>query len=102
MTRFLPQTPSLIVLNYHRIGNREPTPFDGQLFSATAEEFRRQVDYLKRPPRGRPPPRTTEDVFYERTRRRKVAELLDRLRKGRLERPKLLVEAPVRVVKPGT
>jgi hypothetical protein len=39
-----------------------------------------------------------EKVFYERTRRRKVSELLDELRKERLERPQLLVEAPVRVI----
>jgi hypothetical protein len=39
-----------------------------------------------------------EEVFYERTRRRKVAEVVDGLRKERLERPQLLVEAPVRVI----
>lgn len=39
-----------------------------------------------------------DDVLYERVRRRKVAELLDGLRKDRLERPQVLVEAPVRVV----
>ena len=40
----------------------------------------------------------SEDVFYERTRRRKVAELLDELRRDRLERPQVLVEAPIRVM----
>lgn len=39
-----------------------------------------------------------EDAFYERTRRRKVAGVLEVLRKDRLERPRVLVEAPVRVM----
>src|SRR5579863_7004902 len=39
-----------------------------------------------------------EEVVYENTRRRRVAELLNELRKDRLERPQVLVEAPVRVV----
>lgn len=39
-----------------------------------------------------------EDGYYEVQRRRKVAEVLDRLRIERLEQPRLLVEAPVRVV----
>jgi hypothetical protein len=49
------------------------------------------IDHLRRLAQG-------EDVFYTRTRRRKVAELLAGLRKDRLERPQLLVEAPVRVM----
>jgi hypothetical protein len=40
----------------------------------------------------------SDDVSYEQIRRRKVAGLLDGLRKDRLERPQLLVEAPMRVV----
>jgi hypothetical protein len=40
----------------------------------------------------------TDGVAYERTRRRKIAELLDGMRRDRLERPQVLVEAPVRVV----
>ena len=39
-----------------------------------------------------------EDGYYEVRRRRKVAEVLDRLRIERLQRPQLLVEAPLRVV----
>ena len=39
-----------------------------------------------------------EDAYYEVRRRRKLAALLDRMRQERLERPQLLVEAPVRVV----
>ena len=39
-----------------------------------------------------------EDGYYERNRRRKVAQVLAELRKERLERPQLLVEAPVQVV----
>ena len=40
----------------------------------------------------------SEDVSYERVRRRKIGELIGRLRKDRLERPQLLVEAPVQVM----
>ena len=40
----------------------------------------------------------TEDAGYERTRRRKVAEVIEGLRKDRLERPQVLVAAPVRVM----
>src|ERR1017187_987629 len=36
--------------------------------------------------------------FYERQRRRKVAEILSQLQKERLERPQLLVEAPVQIL----
>jgi hypothetical protein len=39
-----------------------------------------------------------DEGYYERQRRQNVAEILARLQKNRLERPQLLVEAPVRVV----
>ena len=39
-----------------------------------------------------------DDGFYERQRRRKVAEILSQLQKDRLERPQLFVEAPARIV----
>jgi hypothetical protein len=39
-----------------------------------------------------------DNCFYERTRRRRVAEHLDSLRKDRLETPRVLVAAPTRVV----
>jgi peptidoglycan/xylan/chitin deacetylase (PgdA/CDA1 family) len=35
-------------LNYHRIGNAEDDLFDPGVFSATADEFDRQIAYLKR------------------------------------------------------
>lgn len=38
-----------------------------------------------------------DDGYYERQRRRKVAEILVQLQKERLERPQLLVEAPVQI-----
>jgi len=38
----------LIILNYHRIGNADETPFDSGVFSATAEQFDSQIYYLKR------------------------------------------------------
>ena len=49
------------------------------------------IKYLRRLAAG-------DEVHYERVRRRKVAELLDGLRRDRLERPQVLVEAPVRVM----
>jgi hypothetical protein len=39
-----------------------------------------------------------DDGYYERQRRRKVAAILAQLHKERLERPRLLVEAPVRIL----
>jgi len=39
---------SIIVLNYHRIGNTDETRYDPGVFSATAEEFEWHIDYLKR------------------------------------------------------
>jgi hypothetical protein len=39
-----------------------------------------------------------DDGYYERRRRRNVADIIDHLRKERLERPQLLVEAPLQVV----
>lgn len=39
-----------------------------------------------------------EDGYYEHQRRRKLAEILVQLQKDRLQRPQLLVEAPVQVL----
>ena len=39
-----------------------------------------------------------DDGYYERRRRRKVADALENLRRERLEKPRLLVEAPLRVI----
>jgi peptidoglycan/xylan/chitin deacetylase (PgdA/CDA1 family) len=44
----LPARDSLLVLNYHRIGNPEDDLFDPGVFSATAEQLDDQVSYLKR------------------------------------------------------
>jgi peptidoglycan/xylan/chitin deacetylase (PgdA/CDA1 family) len=44
----LPARDSLLVLNYHRIGNPDEDLFDPGVFSATADEFDRQIAYLKR------------------------------------------------------
>ena len=44
----LPARDSLLVLNYHRIGNPEDDVFDPGVFSATADEFNDQISYLKR------------------------------------------------------
>jgi peptidoglycan/xylan/chitin deacetylase (PgdA/CDA1 family) len=52
-----PATDSLLVLNYHRIGNPNDDLFDPGVFSATAEEFGDQISYLKR----RVPPVTLEE-----------------------------------------
>jgi protein-tyrosine-phosphatase/peptidoglycan/xylan/chitin deacetylase (PgdA/CDA1 family)/carbamoylphosphate synthase large subunit len=37
----------LMVLNYHRIGDAEETPYDSGTFSASAEQFDAQITYLK-------------------------------------------------------
>ena len=50
LTRLLetmPQRRALIVLNYHRVGNADDTPFDSGVFSASAEQFESQMAYLK-------------------------------------------------------
>lgn len=39
--------PSLIVLNYHRIGDIRKTRYDPGVFSATAQDFAWQVGYMK-------------------------------------------------------
>ncbi|MDE3106190.1 MAG: polysaccharide deacetylase family protein [Acidobacteriota bacterium] len=39
--------PGVLVLNYHRIGQRSSSNFDRQIFSATADEFDAQLRYLK-------------------------------------------------------
>jgi peptidoglycan/xylan/chitin deacetylase (PgdA/CDA1 family) len=44
----LPQRDLLLVLNYHRIGNRDEDPFDPGVFSATEDQFNEQISYLKR------------------------------------------------------
>jgi peptidoglycan/xylan/chitin deacetylase (PgdA/CDA1 family) len=38
----------LVVLNYHRLGNADETPYDSGVFSATAEQFESQIVYFKR------------------------------------------------------
>jgi len=38
---------ALLVLNYHRVGNAEETPYDSGTFGPTAEEFDWQLAYLK-------------------------------------------------------
>ena len=43
-----PSRPVLMILNYHRIGDKEATAYDPGLFSCTAGEFDWQVDYVKR------------------------------------------------------
>lgn len=44
----LPARDSLLVLNYHRIGNSADDLFDPGVFSATADEFNDQIAYVKR------------------------------------------------------
>jgi peptidoglycan/xylan/chitin deacetylase (PgdA/CDA1 family) len=44
----LPERNSLLVLNYHRIGNRDEDPFDPEVFSATGDQLNEQISYLKR------------------------------------------------------
>ena len=44
----LPARDSLLVLNYHRIGNPDEDPFDPGVFSATGDQFAGQIAFLKR------------------------------------------------------
>jgi peptidoglycan/xylan/chitin deacetylase (PgdA/CDA1 family) len=44
----LPAKDSLLVLNYHRIGNPDDDLFDPGVFEATADQFNDQISYLKR------------------------------------------------------
>jgi peptidoglycan/xylan/chitin deacetylase (PgdA/CDA1 family) len=44
----LPERDLLLVLNYHRIGNRDDDPFDPGVFSATEDQLNEQISYLKR------------------------------------------------------
>jgi peptidoglycan/xylan/chitin deacetylase (PgdA/CDA1 family) len=44
----LPARDSLLVLNYHRIGNAADDLFDPGVFSATADQFNEQIAWLKR------------------------------------------------------
>ena len=44
----LPAKDLLVVLNYHRIGDRNADLFDPDIFSATGDEFDEQVSFLKK------------------------------------------------------
>jgi peptidoglycan/xylan/chitin deacetylase (PgdA/CDA1 family) len=44
----LPARDSLVVLNYHRIGNPDEDLFDPGVFSASADQFDNQISHLKR------------------------------------------------------
>ncbi len=44
----LPAKDSLLILNYHRIGNPDDDLFDPGVFSTTADQFNDQMSYLKR------------------------------------------------------
>ncbi len=46
--RLAPAWNGILVLNYHRIGDAAATPFDPDLFSATADAFDRQCRFLAR------------------------------------------------------
>jgi peptidoglycan/xylan/chitin deacetylase (PgdA/CDA1 family) len=48
LTEAIPGAPSLLILNYHRIGNAAQTPYDSGTFSCTVDELDWQVGYLKR------------------------------------------------------
>jgi peptidoglycan/xylan/chitin deacetylase (PgdA/CDA1 family) len=43
-----PARDSLVVLNYHRIGNADDDQFDPGVFAATADQLDHQISYLKR------------------------------------------------------
>jgi peptidoglycan/xylan/chitin deacetylase (PgdA/CDA1 family) len=70
----LRRTSRLLVVNYHRVGELAGNQFDDATFSATADEFRRQIRYMKRW-FAIPPPH----------------EVLESLERGSFARPTLLV-----------
>jgi peptidoglycan/xylan/chitin deacetylase (PgdA/CDA1 family) len=43
----LPEKDVLLVLNYHRIGDRDQDEFDSNVFSVNADQFNEQIAYLK-------------------------------------------------------
>ena len=45
--QMLPGRPSLIILNYHRIGDASRTPYDSGTFSSTPKVLDEQLSYLK-------------------------------------------------------
>ena len=50
LTRLLesmPKRPSLLILNYHRVGNPALTPYDSATFSCSADELDWQLTWLK-------------------------------------------------------
>ena len=48
LLRQMPARDSLLVLNYHRIGDPGNDPFDPGVFSATGDQLSDQISYLKR------------------------------------------------------
>ena len=70
----LRRTPRLLVVSYHRVGELAGNQLDDATFSATADEFREQVQYMKRW-FAVPPPH----------------EVLDSLERGSFADPTLLV-----------
>src|SRR6185437_9715531 len=48
LAEYLPQRECLVVVNYHRVGDREATPYDPGVYSATPELFEEQIRFLRR------------------------------------------------------
>ncbi len=48
LLEILPERPGLLILNYHRIGDPEKTPYDPGTFTATTEEFDAQIALWKK------------------------------------------------------
>lgn len=44
----LPRKPQLVVLNHHRIGDRDATPFDPEIYSADQESLSDQLAFAKK------------------------------------------------------
>lgn len=45
--RFQHLRPGLYCFNYHRVGDRDKSPFDPNVFSCDAENFKRQIDLIQ-------------------------------------------------------
>lgn len=43
----MPKQRILLIINYHRIGNADETPYDSGVFSCTADQLESQIAYIK-------------------------------------------------------
>lgn len=71
----IPGRPSLLILNYHRVGDPQLTPYDSATFSCTAKELDWQVSWLKRRYQILPLPDAL-DIIHGRTKPKRTSVLI--------------------------